>query len=168
MPEWQDQFQSRLDDKKKAQQEERKSFQVYRDKVVSLFEGIEAKVRAVAAIQVSRRIVGRTEAYRMDVKGPFETIKSLCLRCGERTLEFVPDGINTPVGRGRIRVVHSSRKLGQFVYLYLVKDPRSDRPFPENLAWVVQDQKDGMEPTRCPVFDDRALERLIEVSFLEE
>ncbi len=163
---WGDKFRSRLEEQKQAKQEERKSFDIYRDHVMRLFDTIEGKVKNVAAIQVSKPIVGRTEFYGKDVRG-LETVKSLCLKCGDKTIEFLPDGINTPYGKGRIRLRHSSKKLGQFVYLYLVKDPKSASPYPENLTWVIQDQKDGQEPTRCPVFDDRRIEDVIEACFLD-
>ena len=165
---WGDKFSERLEEKNKILQEDRKSFQVYREHVTHLFDLIEEKVAPVSSILVTRSILARTEQYRKDVRGTLETIKSLQLKCATRIVEFVPDGINTPVGHGRIRVRTPSRQYGQFVFLYLVKNPKSEKPFPENLAWVIQDQKDGAEPTRCPMFDEEALEQLIEASFLED
>lgn len=165
---WSEKFKNRMEEKQRAASEERQNFAIYRDQVLRLFTSIEEKVKSVPGIKVSRTVAARTEEYRRDVAGPIDAVKSLQIRCGERTLEFIPDGVNTPIGKGRVRVRHHTKKLGQYVFLYLLKDPKSSRPYPDNLVWVIQDQKDGHEPTRCPVFDEKTLERVIEACFLED
>ena len=61
---WGDKFSERLEEKNKILQEDRKSFQVYREHVTHLFDLIEEKVAPVSSILVTRSILARTEQYR--------------------------------------------------------------------------------------------------------
>lgn len=156
---WGDKFKKKLQEKELANQENIKNFKIYQDATLKLFDFIEKKVKSIEAITVSRRVVGTA--------GP-TSIKSLILKCQEKLIQFVPEGINLDSSRGRIRIHHTAKNLSKFIYLNLIIDPESTVPYPENLMWVYNiTGAEDIAFKELSRFDDMQFENLIENCFLE-
>lgn len=158
---WSENFKKKLQEKDRASQEAKKSFQVYKDALMQLFDHIESKVKSVAEISIVRTVVGSSSP----TPGP---IKALTLKCGDKFLKFVPEGINPDQSRGRIRIEHNNKSLSKFIYLHLIIDPKSTAIFPDNLIWVFNaNGEDVADFTQLPQFEEKHLEQLMENCFLE-
>jgi len=164
---WSEKFSNKLEAKQQARQAARRDFQAYSTAVRGLFDWVEKKVKGISAIQVDRPVMARNKDFGADVAGPIDMIKSLKLSCGAQVVELVPEGINTPYGMGRLRLRHRAKRLNDYLFLYLISDAASERPYPENLIWVINDQGDNQPPAEFGPFDDAVLENLIEAAFLE-
>lgn len=156
---WADLFRDKLKVKEIARQENKKNFQIYQQLVFKLFETIEGKIKKIDTIQIQRYLASQSEIT------PFQ-IKTLKLQCFEKYLEFVPEGINLDTSKGTIRLRHTCGTLSQFIYLHLTVNPHATQPYPENLHWVINEEG-ATTFDELPPFDDAALERLIELTFLE-
>ncbi|NUM33222.1 MAG: hypothetical protein HUU50_01640 [Candidatus Brocadiae bacterium] len=156
---WAKKLEERLKNKELALKENKKNFHVYQESAVRLFEWIEKKVKAIQQITIYRYMVGETASATSQ-------IKALKLKCLEKYLDFVPEGVNLDSSKGTIRLRHNSRSLAQYTYLHLIVNPDSMASYPENLVWVLnENSSEGFE--KLPVFSDEVLERLIERVFLE-
>ena len=138
-------------------------FDTYRGQVHALFEFVEQKVSPVAAIRVQRLTTAQTTEFRQGLSGPIETIMILDLHCGDRHLQFIPQGTNFDNCLGRIRVKHDSRALPIYLYLCLVKRPVKGQ---DQLVWVVHRAEDQGPPTGAPLLDESSLEQVVENAFL--
>lgn len=157
---WAEKFTKKLQDKELASQEAKKSFQIYKDSAVKLFDDIEAKVKNIREISIVRTVVG----HSAPTPGP---IKALNLKCPPKVLKFVPEGINLDESRGRIRIEHNCRNIPQFIYIHLIIDPASTAAFPDNLVWKYNCNDKCTDYTQLPNFGEAQLEELIETCFLE-
>lgn len=153
---WADKFKKKLQEKELASQENSKNAKIYQDHVIKLFEWMEKKVKQAEVISVARKV---------ETAGP---TKSLILKCQDRQVGFLPEGINVDNTRGRIRVRHNCKNLSQFVYLHLITDINSNAPYPENLIWVINSNGlENVDYKELPRFEEQQLESLIETCFLE-
>ena len=156
---WAKRLEERLKNKELALKENKKNFHVYQEAAVRLFERIEKKIKVIEQITIYRYMVGETSSTAGQ-------IKALKLKCLEKYLDFIPEGVNLDNSKGTIRLRHNSRSLAQYTYLNLIIDSQSPSSYPENLIWVLnENSSDSFE--KLPVFDDENLERLIERVFLE-
>ncbi len=156
---WAKKLEERLKNKELALKENKKNFYVYQEAALKLFERIEKKVKTIEQISIYRYMVGETSST------PGQ-IKALKLKCFEKYLDFVPEGVNLDSSKGTIRLRHNSRTLAQFTYLHLVIDNQSESNYPDNLIWVLNEgSSESFE--NLPLFNDEALEKLIERVFLE-
>ena len=157
MTEWAEKFRQKLKDKELASLETKKSFQIYQEAALKLFDNIEKKIKEIGVISSVRQMVGEVAV---------SSIKALKLKCQDKYLELIPEGINLDESKGRIRIKHNCKLLSQFVYLHLTLDAQSTATYPENLMWVLNEK--GTERLEgLPPFNDEMLEHLIEVVFLE-
>lgn len=158
---WADKFTKKIKEKELALQKDKKNVSVYKTAALKLFDFIESKLKRVEVISTSRILVG-------DASPAPGSIKALCLKCQDRVLKFVPEGINLDDSRGRIRIEHKCRNLAKFIYLHLIVDVNSEAVYPENLIWVFNARgEDEFDFTSYPRFDEQQLEKLIENCFLE-
>lgn len=157
---WADKFNRKLEEKELARQEAKKSFQIYQEAALKLFDLIEEKVKGIEAISTFRYMVGQA------VTSPVP-LKALKLKCLERYLDIIPEGINLDSSKGRIRLKHNSKGIPNFIYVHLIVDPNSSELYPDNLVWAYNDK--GAETFgNLPFFDDEKLEHVIELIFLSE
>jgi hypothetical protein len=155
---WADKFKKKLQGKELASQENSKNAKIYQEYVLRLFDWVEKKVKEAEVISVSRKV---------ETSG-ITPLKSLVLKCQERQVSFLPEGINVDSSRGRIRIRHNCKNISQFIYLHLISDANSGAPYPENLIWIIN--LNGLENVDCkdmPRFEEQQLENLIETCFLE-
>lgn len=156
---WAKKFEEKLHGQEVAKQEHKKNFDIYQQSATKLYEWIEGKVKKIEKITIIRYMVGQSDTKRVQ-------IRALKLKCYEKFLDFVPEGINLDQSKGTIRIRHNSHSLAQFTYLHLIINPNSKDIYPENLMWVLNES--SSEPfTNLPVFDEAKLEYLIERTFLE-
>ena len=158
--EWAKKFERKLKQKELARQEAKKSFQIYSDASLKLFDFIERKVRGIEVLSVVRHMVGQSETTP-------NAVKTLKIKCQNKFVEFLPEGINLDESKGRIRLRHNARGLNQFVYLHLVVDPQLEEPYPDNLIWVLN-ENNATNFEELPPFTDKEIEKLIEIIFLSE
>jgi len=164
---WQSKFTEKLQARQQSRKELRRDFGAYQEMVVKLFELIMSKVSGIDTIQVQRPMPVRTDKFRENITGHIDTIKSMTLRCDGKLVEFVPEGINFDFGKGRVRILHKSKNLPDYLYLYLVVDPASTAEYPANLTWVIHDRDGELQAASSP-FDEARIEALIEAAFLSE
>ena len=155
---WAEKFTSKLKAKELARQEDKKNFKIYQSFAQKLFSNIESKMKQIEAISIMRHMVGQSETTPIQ-------LKALKLKCYEKYLEFIPEGINLDNSKGTIRIKHNTRHLPQFTYLHLTIDPEAEESYPDNLIWVInkESRKNYVE---LPKFDDVELEKLVEKAFL--
>ena len=157
---WAEKFERKLKQKELGRQEAKKSFQIYSDAALKLFDFVEKKVKGIEVLSVVRQMVGQSETTP-------NAVKTLKIKCKDKFLEFLPEGINLDESKGRIRLRHNARGLHQFVYLHLVVDLQSEELYPANLVWVLNDRS-ATDFESLPPLDDKELEKLIEIVFLSE
>ena len=151
---WADKFKKKLQEKEQASQENTKSAKTYQDATTKLFDHIEKKIKEIGMIAVTKNGL---------------PMKSLHLKCQDKLLSFIPEGVNVDSSRGRIRVKHNCKNLSQFIYLNMMIDPKSAAAYPDNLMWVINwnGTLEDVKLDTLPEFKNDQLERLIEVCFVE-
>lgn len=157
---WTQKFKKKFEEKELAAQRAVKSFQVYQDQTLKLFNEIEAKVKDIDIIT--------TQRLSVDYSGNAPAaIKALHLKCNQEVVRFIPEGINQDEGRGRIRIKHNTSNLSPYIYLHLVVDETSREMYPDNLTWTINPTGDSKAIfTALPKFDEKQIELLLEKCFL--
>lgn len=156
-------YKERMERTRREYAQRNRLFDVYKEKVNTLFSMIEQKVEGTP-IRVTREPVEveRRLSIFESRKEEFETLR---LRLQEYELLFIPEGISYQTGAASLRIEHNNpREQPQTLYLHLrvipseKKNPKDTR---DGMVWMI---KIGYR--NFSIFSEEILERLLESIFL--